>query len=305
MFDVSVYLGSVLVDIQRGVKAVSELRPNDYVVWKGEEAFDVSVGITFTAGADGTAQDAAYQAFLDKIEPYSFNVMGCDTTDDTVMGLFANFVKRLRDEQGVKFQLVLFRYSKADYEGVISVKNGLAGADADPSMVYWATGAEAACAVNKSLTNVTYTGEYTPDVNLTQTQLENAIAAGEFVFHRVGSEVRVLTDINTFVSVTDEKSADFSSNQVIRVLDQIANDIAILFNTKYLGKVQNDAAGRVSLWSDIVQHHNQMQTIRAIQNFDSEQVTVQAGDLRKAVSVTDYVQPVAAMEQLYMVVTVQ
>ncbi|MBC5726612.1 phage tail sheath family protein [Agathobaculum sp. NSJ-28] len=305
VFDVSVYLGSVLVDIQRGVKAVSELRPNDYVVWKGEEAFDVSVGITFTAGADGTAQDAAYQAFLDKIEPYSFNVMGCDTTDDTVKGLFANFVKRLRDEQGVKFQLVLFRYSKADYEGVISVKNGLAGADADPSMVYWATGAEAACAVNKSLTNVTYTGEYTPDVNLTQTQLENAIAAGEFVFHRVGSEVRVLTDINTFVSVTDEKSADFSSNQVIRVLDQIANDIAILFNTKYLGKVQNDAAGRVSLWSDIVQHHNQMQTIRAIQNFDSEQVTVQAGDLRKAVSVTDYVQPVAAMEQLYMVVTVQ
>ena len=162
-----------------------------------------------------------------------------------------------------------------------------------------------ACAVNKSLTNATYTGEYSPDVDYTQTQLENAIASGEFMFHRVGDEVRVLTDINTFVSVTDEKSADFSSNQVIRVLDQIANDIATLFNTKYLGKVQNDAAGRVSLWSDIVQHHNQLQTIRAIENFDREQVTVQAGDLRKAVSVADSVKPVSAMEQLYMVVTVQ
>ena len=55
----------------------------------------------------------------DKIESYSFNVIGCDSTNETVKGLFANFVKRLRDEQGVKFQLVLFRYSKADYEGCL------------------------------------------------------------------------------------------------------------------------------------------------------------------------------------------
>ena len=78
--------------------------------------------------------------------------------------------------------------------------------------------------------------------------------------HLVGDQTRVLTDINTFVSVTDEKSVDFSSNQVMRVLDQIANDIASLFNSKYLGKVQNDASGRVSLWSDIVAHHTQLQT---------------------------------------------
>lgn len=88
----------------------------------------------------------------------------------------------------------------------------------------------------------------------------------------------MLTDINTFVSVTDEKSVDFSSNQVMRVLDQIANDIASLFNSKYLGKVQNDASGRVSLWSDIVAHHTQLQTIRAIENFDSSSVTVSQGD---------------------------
>ena len=146
---------------------------------------------------------------------------------------------------------------------MISVENGLVGADADPSMVYWTVGAEAACAVNKSLTNTTYTGEYTPNVDFTQTQLEKAIQSGELMFHRVGDEVRVLTDINTFVSVTDTKSADFAGNQVVRVLDQIANDIASIFNTKYLGKVQNDAAGRVSLWQDIVSHHNQLQTIRA------------------------------------------
>lgn len=304
VYDVSTYAGATQVDVQKGVKTVSDLAANDYVTWKGEEALAVSAGITLTGGTNGTVQDAAYQTYLDKIEPYSFNVMGCDSTNDTIKALFANFTKRMRDEQGVKFQTVLHRYAKADYEGVISVENGLAGADTDPSLVYWVTGAEASCAVNKSLTNATYTGEYTPNVDYTQTQLENAIAAGKLMLHRVGSEVRVLTDINTFVSVTDEKSADFSGNQVVRVLDQIANDIATLFNTKYLGKVQNDTAGRVSLWSDIVQHHNQLQTIRAIENFDSEQVTVTQGDTRKAVAVDDRVQPVSAMEQLYMRVIV-
>ena len=188
---------------------------------------------------------------------------------------------------------------------MISVKNGLVGASDDTSAVYWTTGAESACAVNRSMTNSTYTGEYDIDTNYTQTQLEKAIKAGEFTFHRVGDQTRVLTDINTFVSVTDEKSADFSSNQVMRVLDQIANDIASLFNSKYLGKVQNDASGRVSLWSDIVAHHTQLQTIRAIENFDSSSVTVSQGDRKKSVAVEDHVQPVSAMEQLYMKVIVE
>ncbi len=304
VYDVSTYMGTALVDMQRAVKKVTDLKPNDFVSWKGSEALAVSAGISLTSGTDGQVQDAAYQTYLDKIEAYSFNVMGCDTTNKTVKGLFANFTKRMRDEQGVKFQTVLFRYPEADYEGVISVENGLVGADTDPSMVYWTVGAEAACAVNKSLTNTTYNGEYQPNIDFTQTQLENAIQSGKLMFHRVGDEVRLLTDINTFVSVTDTKSADFSGNQVIRVLDQIANDIALIFNTKYLGKVQNDAAGRVSLWQDIVSHHNQLQTIRAIENFDSEHVTVAQGDHRKAVAVEDHVQPVSAMEQLYMQVII-
>ena len=115
----------------------------------------------------------------------------------------------------------------------------------------------------------------------------------------------VLTDINSFISITDEKSSDFSSNQTIRVLDQIANDIAVLFGKKYLGKVPNDAAGRISLWNDIVKHHTELQDIRAIENFSGENVTVEKGDTKKSVVVTDYVTPVNAMEQLYMTVYVQ
>lgn len=114
----------------------------------------------------------------------------------------------------------------------------------------------------------------------------------------------MLEDINTFISFTPDKSEDFSSNQTIRVLDQIANDIAALFQTKYLGAVPNDAAGRVSLWSDIVSHHRQLEQIRAIENFEDSDVNVQQGNSKKAVEVSDAVTPVNAMSKLYMTVTV-
>ena len=78
-----------------------------------------------------------------------------------------------------------------------------------------------------------------------------------------------------------------------------------LFGKKYLGKVPNDASGRVSLWNDIVKHHTELQDIRAIENFSGENVTVEKGDTKKSVVVTDYVTPVNAMEQLYMTVYVQ
>ena len=91
----------------------------------------------------------------------------------------------------------------------------------------------------------------------------------------------------------------------MRVLDQVANDIALLFGRKYLGQVPNDSAGRISLWNDIVKHHQELQAIRAIERFAPDDVRVTAGDSKKAVLVEDYITPVNAMEQLYMTVYVE
>ena len=55
---------------------------------------------------------------------------------------------------------------------------------------------------------------------------------GEFTLHKVGSDIRVLEDINSLVTLTEEKREDFQDNQTIRVIDQIANDIAVIFNKK-------------------------------------------------------------------------
>ena len=303
LFDVNTYLGTVMVDSQTVAKA-ADLVANDYVTFKSSAELSSTAGTPLEGGTNSEVTGTNHQAYLDKIESYSFNAMGVVTTENTIKSLYDAFCKRMRDEVGAKFQVIL--YNKAsDYEGIINVKNKTSDEGwSEASLVYWVTGISAGCAVNKSNLNKVYDGEFAVNVDYTQTQWTKAIQAGEFTLHQVGDDIRVLEDINSLVTETETKAYIFKDNQTIRVIDQIANDIAVLFNTKYLGAVPNDEAGRISLWADIVKHHEQLQDIRAIENFTDEDVKVSQGDTKKAVVVQDAVTVVNAMAKLYMTVTV-
>lgn len=296
-FDVSTYLDNLLIEKQTVVNA-SELVDNDYVEFKKNATLEVTAGINLTGGTNGEVSGKNYQDYFDKIESYSYNTMGIVTTDDTIKSLAVNFCKRLRDNVGSKFQLVLHK-KEADYEGVINLIN-----NTTPELVYFITGIEAGCAINKSCLNKVYNGEYKVDTNYTQLQLEEAILGGKLVLHQVGDEVRILKDINSLITLAENKNEVFKDNQTIRVIDQIANDIALLFNTKYLGNIPNDKSGRVSLWNDVVKHHQELQTMRAITNFNDSDVVVDVGNEKGAVTIQDVVTIVNTMEKLYMTVTV-
>jgi hypothetical protein len=300
--DVKTYVGTQLVDTQTVVTAgkTDALVANDFVTWKSNVALTITAGTNMSGGGNASVIGDNHSTALGALEAYGFNVLICDSSDNTTKGLYSNFTKRMRDEIGVKFQCVIHKYTTADYEGVVSVEN-----NTGTEMVYWVGGALAGCAINKSLTNKQYNGEYTVNVAYTQTELEAALLAGKFIFHAVGDSVRVLEDINCLVTTTADKGDIFKDNQTIRVVDQIANDIATLFNTKYLGVVPNDAAGRISLWADIVKHHEQLQTIRAIEDFSDADVSVSQGNTKKSVVVNDVVTVVNTMTQLYMTCIVQ
>ena len=68
--------------------------------------------------------------------------------------------------------------------------------------------------------------------------------------------------------------------------------------------VPNNAAGRTSLWSDIVKLCQQLQDIEAIQNFEDKDVTVGEGDTKKSVVVDTNIEVVNAMGKMYMTVVV-
>ena len=155
------------------------------------------------------------------------------------------------------------------------------------------------------MTNSVYDGEYTVKADYTQTELKQAIKAGELTFHKVGDDVRVLDDINSFTSWTVEKNQDFCSNQTIRVIDNWANDVALIFNQRYLGKIQNDKLGRIAFKNELVDYAMQLQDIRAIENVDEENdFTVLEGKTKNDVLVYAMLQIVGVMKKLYMQVTI-
>lgn len=318
-FDVVTYMvvdgTNAKVDEQKGVSSWADVADNDYVNWIRTDDLALTAGVTLSSGTNGDSiTGLQYQEYIDAIEPYYFNTMGYAGSDSTIQQLLIQFTKRMRDSSGAKFQLVIYGRENVDYEGVISLKNAVKDTGALPgSAVYWLTGAEASCAVNASCTNKTYDGEYTINTKYKQTELEQAITSGMLMFHNVADsvsgdvvgDVNVLTDINTYTSFTKKKNQDFALNQVIRVLDQIAIDVARLFNKTYLGKEQNDQDGRVALWGDIVALHKEYQRVRAIQNFDPKDVPIPTQGEAKTTVMLDYgVQPTCCMEKLYCVVSV-
>lgn len=297
-FDVQTILDSTVVDFQTA-KTFSELKPNAYVKWKGSGALSVTAATALTSGTNGTTTGESHQGFLDKIESYFFNAIGVVTTDDDVKTLYCNFAKRMREEMGIKFQAVVYKKA-ADYEGVVNVKNKTTDADwNEASAVYWATGAIAGAEISKSNTNKLYDGEFTIATDYTQIQLEAAIKAGEFTFHQVNDDVRVLVDVNSLVTTTDEKGEVFKENMTIRIIDDIATQTATLFNTKYIGKIINNESGRVSLWADIISYLTGLQEQGAL-TFNQEDVIVSAGEDRKSVVASIAIEVAGTMEKLYM-----
>lgn len=303
-FDVMTYLGTARVDIQT-VETAAELAANDYVTFKADAELVTTAAMPLTGGTNGTVDGTAHQTYLNKVESYTFNTMGVVVTDETTKKLYAAFNRRLRDEMGIKFQLVLYRAQSADYMGVISVKNKVLDEEcSEASLVYWVTGAECGCAVNKSCQNKVYDGNYAVDTDYTQNQLKQAVKNGEFVLHKVNADVRVLEDINSMTTTTDACGDVFKDNQTIRVIDQLGNDDAVLFNTKYLGVVPNNTAGRISLWSDLVKIRQRLQDLGAIENFTDSDVEVVQGENKKTAVVTSAVEISGTMGKLYMTVTV-
>lgn len=167
LFDVATLLDAAVVDEQT-VRSAAELKANDFVEFKSGTELAVTAASPLSGGENGSANGAAHQKYLDKIESFTYNTMGAAITDDVTKGLYTAFCRRLRDEMGIKFQLVLHNYASADYYGVISVKND--NLDVDNSFnaaaaVYWTVGAQAGCEVNRSVQNRKYNGEFTLDVH--------------------------------------------------------------------------------------------------------------------------------------------
>lgn len=308
LMDVATLVDGREEDRQTGATA-DELQANAWVTWSGTGSLTETAGAKLTGGTDGDVTNADYSDYLAEIEKWEFNTMALVSQDVILKQLYEAFVKRLRDEEGRKIQVVMETYPGGDYEGVIKVKNGVVLSDGTAltaaQATAWFAGATAGAAVNQSLTYQAYDGAIDANPRLTHTETVAALKAGEIVFTHSGGRAIVEQDINSFVSFTPEKRQHFAKNRVIRVLDGIANDIKRIYETNYIGKVDNNADGRNLFRAEIVAYLQSLQGMGGVQNFDPQtDVSVEAGSDSDAVLVRCGVQPVDAAEKIYMTVEV-
>ena len=84
--------------------------------------------------------------------------------------------------------------------------------------------------------------------------------------------------------------------------DSFLLNITSIFESNYVGKVNNNEDGRALLKGALADYFATLQNMGAIQNFDTDDVTVAAGTDSDAVVITAAIQPVDSVEKIYITV---
>lgn len=305
-FTVSTVVDGAIVDQQTAAQ-ISELVANDWVTFSGTGALAATTGAALTGGADGTVQSAAYSAYLTAIEPYKFDIMVYDGTDSTVQTALLSFIKRVNENNGQYCQLVASGLSNPDSRYVININSPVTlsdGTELTPQQVtWWAGGASAGALYNQSLTYAQYPGAVSTTMQ-TVDQFTQAVQAGNFVLFAENGVVKVMQDINSLTTYTEDIGQVYSKNRVMRLCNTIANDIFQQFSESFIGVVNNNEQGRARFQAASVGYLQQIQDNQGIQNFTSDDVEVLTGSAIDAIVVNVAIQAVDSVEKIYMTIEV-
>lgn len=312
LFEVSTFVNGSEKDSQK-VALIEELEANDFVAFSGTGAPEENAGKPLTGGANGTAEKSTYYPlYLKRLETARFQTIGCpDLTDDdaTLKANIATFVENQRDSEGRYIQAAIANYPQADFEGTISVKNGViinGVRFTKEEMSAVVAAMTAGASVVESNTNRIIEGATDTIEKFTNTEIINALKNGEFVFTaNQRGEIKVEQDINSYHTFIPEKNYSFSKNRVLRTLDEIGTSVKDIWEQSFMGKVNNNADGRDIFKTNLNDYFIQLQNLGAIQNYGGvDDITISQGADLDVVIVGVYIQPVDSMEKLYMTVNV-
>jgi hypothetical protein len=145
----------------------------------------------------------------------------------------------------------IVRAAVANTPGIVNVASGVVyggvsycGAQTAP----YIAGLIAATPISSS---TTYAPTPFSDVTkrFVDTDLSSLVSGGCLVIVNDGSIVKVLRGVNTLTTVSTNQNDEWKQIRGIRSMDQINNDLQTTANKYYIGKINNNEAGRDSLLS--------------------------------------------------------
>lgn len=170
------------------------------------------------------------------------------------------------------------------------------------NMTAWVAGATASAGVATSLTGKKVVGANDCE-RLTKSAQEEAVTAGYFIFKvdKAGN-VTCVYDINTLTEITPEKGKQFRKNRFVRLIGSIRQDINTVFESNFMGKINNNETGRALFKSALVDYFKELERMGAIENFTPEDIVIRRGEDNDAVIVDVAIKSVDAVEKVYMTV---
>lgn len=244
-FDVTVSLAGNTAAYYEGLSTVDDLIAQDceYVTFTGSGALAAIAAMNLTGGTDATAQNDDLTAFMDTWEKVKFNTVAMPVTDSSMKAAIKTKIKYLRESMGRGVQAVVPDFP-ADYEGIISIKNGYAIDDDKLSAAEataWVAGASAGASYVESLTYDAVDGATDLVDALTHEEYVDAINKGHFAFS-ISEENKVIVeyDINSLTSFKQPKDETYRKNRVVRVMDTFQESIQLNFPPN---KYANDSDG--------------------------------------------------------------
>lgn len=303
--EVVTFINELEKDRQK-VNDIAELKSNEFVDFSGEGALTLNAGTALMGGTDGTTATANYTDYFDYMKTKEWQVMGVPSDDKKLPPLLTSYIDGLRNNAGKYVQGVVHDYTAADSVGIISVKQGFKRELETISaveFVAYITGACAGANVNESNCFKVIPGATEIIRELTEDETEKELLAGSLMLYkRVDQKIVICDDINTLTSYTDEVDEDFSDNFVIRLFDEIATTTRLIFEKSKVGKAANTVTGRETLKAQLIANFEALQNMPgqpAIQNFEAQDISVEAGEGMGDVIVTAYIQPAGKMKKLY------
>lgn len=244
-FDVTVSLAGNTVAYYEGLSTVDDLIAQDceYVTFTGSGELAAIAAMNLTGGTDATAQNDDLTTFMDTWEKVKFNTVAMPVTDSSMKAAIKTKIKYLRESMGRGVQAVVPDFP-ADYEGIISIKNGYAIDDDKLSAAEataWVAGASAGASYVESLTYDAVDGATDLVDALTHEEYVDAINKGHLAFS-ISEENKVIVeyDINSLTSFKQPKDETYRKNRVVRVMDTFQESIQLNFPPN---KYANDSDG--------------------------------------------------------------
>lgn len=297
------------------VHDVTGLQDNDWLHFSAAAADNtlaIHAGAQLAGGDNGTVTAADHVAFLSAAEREIIHAVAAPVSDVDTRNLYVSFAKRMIQDQGKYLQVVVSRSLTADFEGVISVQNGVIlengrHIDSVQATAYIA-GATAAIPLEQSLTNAAYDGAVDVDEKYNIHEQEDFARTGQMVFIPApigNNRVLVQKDINTLTTFSEKRTYALSKNKIIRTLFAIATEIYNRGTMYYIGKVPNNQRGRDLFKAEILSYFRELEEREVLRDVLPEDIVVKPGKLVDAIVVDYAAKIVDVIETIYNTIVVE